>query len=510
MLGSAVKTAKESSLIQFTSHIHTHKNENIKSLYFEFLNNKETTLTSTFSFLKKQLNAVDLSTCDLPANIEDIQQWIDTENEKIGKEYHNYLEARKNGAQRRYFSGKSHALYFLKSVAPTKLVDGSWLYGLLNYWNDERFSTLIKIYLEELGNGITSKNHVLLYKKLLRTHGCEQWENLSDNHYLQGTIQLALAHQAQNFLPELIGYNLGYEQLALHLLITAYELNELGIDPYYFTLHVTVDNAVTGHAKTSLEGLRAAFPKVTDADKFYQRVRNGYALNFLGENTLSVINSFDLQHEVEKIFIEMSKVGKYAHSNYCRINGRSINEWLSTPDLIPLLLISLQEKGWIKRHQDPKNSRFWKLIEGEKAEMFGVFNSYQKQVIYEWIAGDSLTSFTFEDTAGQIQSSKHLFSYRAYQHSLNRLTSSSPNQRTADTLPREILRKEKHRTHYQNEWNDFNQDLRDLEENLFEYNTKEDVINYLKTFMSPLLHHTPVGLIATRIFTQLFLRADIG
>ncbi len=56
-----------------------------------------------------------------------------------------------------------------------------------------------------------------------------QWDDLSDDHYIQGALQLAMAHHADQFLPEIIGFNLGYEQLPLHLLITAYELKELGI-----------------------------------------------------------------------------------------------------------------------------------------------------------------------------------------------------------------------------------------------------------------------------------------
>src|SRR5690606_10335996 len=47
-----------------------------------------------------------------------------------------------------------------------------------------------------------------------------------------------------------------------------------------------------------------------------------------------------------------------------------------------------ENKGWILRHEDPAASRFWKLIDGDHAEMFGVFSIYEKQVIYEWIAGD--------------------------------------------------------------------------------------------------------------------------
>jgi hypothetical protein len=63
---------------------------------------------------------------------------------------------------------------------------------------------------------------------------------------------------AEKFLPEVIGFNLGYEQLPLHLLITAYELKELHIDPYYFTLHITVDNADSGHAKQAVDAVFSA------------------------------------------------------------------------------------------------------------------------------------------------------------------------------------------------------------------------------------------------------------
>jgi hypothetical protein len=40
---------------------------------------------------------------------------------------------------------------------------------------------------------------------------------------VQGAIQLGLAHHGEQFEAEVFGFNLGYEQLPLHLLITAYE-----------------------------------------------------------------------------------------------------------------------------------------------------------------------------------------------------------------------------------------------------------------------------------------------
>ena len=115
-------------------------------------------------------------------------------------------------------------------MAPTKLVDGAWLYGLLQRWDDARFTALIQTYLEELGDGLPEKNHVVLYRKLLASQGCDDWRELDDEHFVQGAIQLALAEHAEQFLPEIIGFNLGYEQLPLHLLITSYELTELGVD----------------------------------------------------------------------------------------------------------------------------------------------------------------------------------------------------------------------------------------------------------------------------------------
>lgn len=36
---------------------------------------------------------------------------------------------------------------------------------------------------------------------------------------------------------------------------------------------------------------------------------------------------------------------------------------------------------------DPGASRFWRLLVGDRAEMFGVFSDYDLQVIFDWIRG---------------------------------------------------------------------------------------------------------------------------
>jgi hypothetical protein len=444
---------------------------------------------------------------DLPADMAQLERWVAKSTDEVGQQYQHYLADRKAGEKRRYFKTKSHALYFLKSVAPTKLVDGAWLFGLLRHWRDGRFDSLIKIYLEELGSGEPDKNHVVLFKKLLASHGCDKWQHLSDTYFVQGVIQLALAAHADHFLPEIIGFNLGYEQLPLHLLITAYELNELGIDPYYFTLHVTVDNADTGHAQSALAGLRAAWPAIGDANRFYERVINGYKLNMLGASTLSIIKSFDLKQEVTNILRQKSVTGKQVHSEYCRIAGRSINGWLSKPSNIPAMMDALEESGWIMRHQDPKNSRFWKLLEGERAEMFGVFNAYELQIIGDWIAGDAQQfvdgAASGRHEAEHAKTSQRPLTFKARHKLMAKLEQRSAGVTQSAGSVTTAATSFECDVDAANQATDFNQECRELEQMLKQAGSREEAMDFLVQLMSPARHHSTVGLHATRLFSRM-------
>ncbi|MBU2286299.1 MAG: iron-containing redox enzyme family protein, partial [Gammaproteobacteria bacterium] len=50
---------------------------------------------------------------------------------------------------------------------------------------------------------------------------------------------------------------------------------------------------------------------------------------------------------------------------------------------------ALERKGWLVSGSDPADSRFWNLLHGERAQMFGVFSAYERQVVYDWIRGDT-------------------------------------------------------------------------------------------------------------------------
>lgn len=441
------------------------------------------------TFLEQQLQQARLLSADLPDDTAAMEPWIAGRSEAIGAEYNAYLKQRRDGAPRRYFSTRAHALYFLKHVAPTKLVDGAWLYGVLERWDDPDFRPLIQTYLEELGDGVPDKNHVVLYKKLLASHGCDQWQDVGETHYVQGAIQLALAYDAERFLPEIIGYNLGYEQLPLHLLITAYELNELGIDPYYFTLHITVDNGGTGHAYKAVQALQQLLPRCGDAAAFLRRVQDGYRLNDLGAGTTSVIAEFDLEAELVRLMAAKSAVGKNMHSDYCRVGGRGINDWLSDPAQIPAMLAALEQAGWIQRGQPADNSRFWRLIQSERAEMFGVFSAYEQQILSDWIA-------TAPGEA--VAQAPRTPSFRARQRALDTLgLHHSPRSGAV----RGIIRN--HTADGSANDSGGGDELRRLELQVAAMGNKQAAMRLLQSLMTPANHHSASGLMATRLFRQL-------
>lgn len=348
--------------------------------------------TAARDFLQAQLALVADAPSDLPETPEQLPAWVEQRCAAVAHDYAVYLEQRQQGRPRRYFQNKAHALYMLQRVAPTKQVDGAWLYGVLRYWQDQRLDGLLTTYLEELGDGEAAQNHVVIYRKLLSEHDADSEAGLDDDHYLQGALQLALGLCAEEFLPEIIGYNLGYEQLPLHLLITAYELSELGIDPYYFTLHVTIDNPASGHAYKAAQAVLSLLPLGEGREQFYRRMAQGYLLNDLGPGTTAVIQRFDLEAEVVAMLERKRAFGQHMHSDYCRFDGKTVNQWLAQPGQIPAFLRALEDKGWIKRNQDPADSRFWQLLEGAGAAMFGVFSGYEKQLMHDWIAGDWISS----------------------------------------------------------------------------------------------------------------------
>ncbi|MDP3228284.1 MAG: iron-containing redox enzyme family protein [Acidovorax sp.] len=471
----------------------TQDSSSYRSLYEPLVNGipTEPQRSAAADFLRDSLRDTPVGADDLPSSGADLMAWMEASMQAVHGKYQHYLQTRQSGAPRQYFANRSHALYFLRQVAPTKLVDGSWLYGLCAYADNPRLSDLVVTYLEELGNGDADKNHVTLYRGLLARYGLDPIDDLPDAHYEQGLIQLALGWNAQEFLPEIVGFNLAYEQLPLHLLISAYELNELGIDPYYFTLHVTVDNTDTGHARRACQAAIDAAPRMDDGGEYWRRLRAGAKLGDLGVGTLDVIRGFNIDHEVVRIFSHKAPAGHGAHSDFCKVAGRKVNDWLADPKNVPAFLAALEHGGWIKKNQPAAESRFWNLLQGDRAEMFGVFSPYELQVIHDWIRGDASGDGASFETTTQAQSTgavaqvpRRPLSFRVAE----RLRLAKGATSSTNTL-----------SPASNEHQWLDTDLSLLREQLPTLGPAEQR-DLLVRAMSPALHWTPAGLMATKAF----------
>jgi hypothetical protein len=432
-----------------------------RDLYHALLRAPEDALLSAAALLDAQLETQGTVDDELPTDPQRWADWLANRAARSAAAYAAYLRERREGAPRRHFANRAHALYFLQAIAPTKRVDGAWLYGVLEHWSDPRLLPLVHTCLEELGHGIPARNHVLIYQRLLDSLGCDAPPELSDAHYLQGALQLALGYLIDSHLPEVLGYNLGYELPPLHLMITSYELRELGIDPEYFRLHVTIDNAATGHGRKALQALQACLPQVADRDAFLRRAHAGYRLNDAGLSNRQILDGFDLDAETVAMLERKRPFARQMHDDRARIGGRTVNQWMAGPGRMGEFLAALQRQGWIKRHQDPAHSRLWNLIAGDSAAMFGVFTPYERQLLHDWIAGDWRAPPSRNPWSGsekpRADDAPMCSEFAAEERALlNELSTLSPRSR----------------------------------------------LHRLVGLMAPHLHWTPAGLLATRIYTD--------
>lgn len=461
MFVSTKSSSSESSIKN-----HNHQFKNFKDWVNFFQDQQISTAVKTeqaehyLSDLIQQVDVVGMKWLDQPAYVE--QHFLEQHHQTCAL-FQSYLERRKQQQGREYFPTVAHAFEFLAKVAPVKLVDGSWLYSSVQNWNRLENKDLIYIYLEELGMGHTRANHVTMYQELLNHYELNSYaEQLDVSYYEQAAVQLALAYAPPEYLPLVIGFNLGYEQLPLHLLITNYELAELAIDPHYFNVHITIDNAHNGHAHKSLQAYLDHYALAEDPAQYLDLIKKGYVLNDIGKSSTEIITQLNPEQLALKVFQNKALIGQYIHNQKCQFSGKNINEWLSDPAQIADFLKVMLEKGWIVKDAAVEQSRFWKIIDDPDGKMFGVFNATEKQIIKDWIQGATLAARLSTGSKSQL------------------------NHQTESVLNRIDQ-----------------QQIHQLKNRLNRCAAAEQKIDLLIPYVAPHMHHQEVGLWATRQLCQL-------
>lgn len=157
----------------------------------------------------------------------------------------------------------------IRQLAPAILNDGAWLADIAGPAEqlDEVRRYLLRIYVDELGEGRPEWNHPNVYRRLLEEQGIDlpdfdteafaQHPTLLDKAFDIPLYLLAIGLLGERYRPEQLGLNLAIELsgLGAGYLRAIDILRYHGMDPTIIRLHLSIDNLASGHATWAREAI---------------------------------------------------------------------------------------------------------------------------------------------------------------------------------------------------------------------------------------------------------------
>ena len=351
-----------------------------------------------------------------------LDKFLKTKDVDVTDRWEEYLARRKAGGGREMFGDIEEGKWWLKQAAPVKSVDGAWLGHINNITTPFMFRSITKnawqVMSEELGDGDLAKNHVHVYQNLTENidaglPAADSEDFIHPRHGMNearcwkaAVVQLLISLFPHDFLPEALGFNMAYESLPLHLLKTVKELRELRLNPYYFELHISIDNADSGHAAMAMAAVANYIDVIAQTEGegaafvAWRRVQAGY---ILAEGLPTTPESSSLKEaadepfprtKIEAALIEIFAAKTFvAHKIHCnsrlRIGRRSLVDWLDpnafkNPQWQKEFLHDLSScKPWVIKGSSEK-SRLVREMSWE-GKMFGSFTQTEVDVVKAWI-----------------------------------------------------------------------------------------------------------------------------
>lgn len=361
-----------------------------------------------------------------------LEAFLERDQDAIFTRWEHYMRGRRNGGPRCMFKDQQEARHWLKQNAPLKYVDGAWLGHISAAAAPFAFRDVVKCLWqtlsEEYGDGDLNKNHVHVYRKLMKEHAPELPYAANSAEFVNtcrgstdaavwraAVAQLLLSVFAHEFFPELLGYNMHFERVTLQTLVAAKELKELGIDPYYFHLHTSIDNSDTGHSAMAVYAATQYLDKMERhgngaeaREKAWKRIQIGYALSqYLDQAPPSSADTHPTRDkpramaaaaDTEKKLIDILRAkgvasGRLHCGSSVKLGSRKLGEWLSpeflvSPERESEFMHCLANAGyWVRRGNSAESRLVREFSWGGR--MFGAFTNVEIDVLKAWI--DSLS-----------------------------------------------------------------------------------------------------------------------
>ncbi|KAK6362853.1 hypothetical protein TWF730_000306 [Orbilia blumenaviensis] len=358
----------------------------------------------------------------------DLINFLSTSERATLNQWTEYLSRRSSGGKPELLLNRSHASHFLRLAAPAKYVDGIWLSGIHRSNTPLHLRPITRIawqtLSEELGDGDLARNHVYIYSELLKSMNInigdgdslafiDESQNPGQDPqvWIAAIAQLALGMFPETLLPEILGFNLAYEAVTLDTLICAHELRELRLNPTYFNLHITIDNADSGHTAMALCAvveLMKTCKSIDEEDKVWKRIQAGYIL--AQEYSVNPRPLSQAERDVLEIFSNKCGAATSAHLR-CKahiggLKGMKLGEWMDPEkweERKYTFLEVLGSSSWVVPGK-PDQSRLIQEISW-KGRMFGAFTIAETTVLTNWISGMS-TATTTENLEKEFERAK--------------------------------------------------------------------------------------------------------
>lgn len=357
-----------------------------------------------------------------------LDRFLAAERQDVLDEFEFYTQSRDAGSGPVLFQSRQGAIARLKKNAPLNYVDGAWLCRVhqsntpfaLRKVTKEAWQT----FSEELGDGDLDKNHVHIYRNLLRNIGVDlpdgdsagfihEKDGIDDEQvWRSATGQLLVSLFPNEFLPEILGFNLHFESLATADLKAGKELPEFGISPYYYNLHVSIDNADSGHSAMAFACIIRFMDlirdtRIMDYESAWKRIQGGFLLSqTLNEN--ETVESYE-EKLAEMLYRKAKVAGKIHCTSKAQIGQRTLSTWFSLPwssthhddsgqdswefGFLPTLA---DAKPWVHRGDSSRSLLMREL--SWKGRMFGAFTRTEARLLRNWI--DSLGEESAEPGRG--------------------------------------------------------------------------------------------------------------
>lgn len=359
-----------------------------------------------------------------------LAKFLQAEDDKITVRWESYLKRRESGLPRELFRDLEHAKWWLKQISPVKYVDGAWLGHIHRVTTPFALRPITKkawqIMSEELGDGDFTKNHVYLWRELMddidaNLSAPDTEDFIHPRHGLDkvhvwkaGVAQLLISIFPHEFLPEILGFNMHFEMLTWDTMRAIKELKELKLNDYYFLLHISIDNADSGHTAMAMQAVvdYMAHVQNTDGDaaaqEAWKRVQTGFILSeqLVTSPDAQVANCTgcsapnEFEAKVLKIFKAKALVSHKLHcASKVKIKSRKLVDWLNPvafesdawqKEFIGALANS---KPWVRKGNSAQ-SKLMTLLTWD-GKMFGSFTQTEVEVVRNWI--DSLNDSPSSD-----------------------------------------------------------------------------------------------------------------